>query len=203
MLHSIIDFIVSTIWHLWYTGIFIMMFIESSLFIPFPSEVAMVPAWYLISQWKMSLFWALTMWTWWALLWASVNYMIWYYLWEKVIKKIIKKYGKIALLKEEHYNKTEKFFIKHWIITTFIGRLIPIIRQYISLPAWVFKINYIKFLFYTTLWAWLWNLILIWIWYLAWENEELIKEYSKEVTIWLVFFIIIVVLIYIYRNKKK
>jgi membrane protein DedA with SNARE-associated domain len=202
MLQVIIDFIVWIVWNMWYVGIFIMMTLESSFF-PFPSEVAMIPAGYLISTWEMSLIWALIMWTWWALLGSSINYFLGYYLWEKVIKSLINKYWKYLFIKIEHYEKAENYFKKHGSITTFVGRLITVIRQYISLPAWVFKMNFLKFIIYTWIWAWIWNLILITIWYLAWENKELISEYSKEVSIGLLVFIIIIVVIYIFIQKKK
>lgn len=201
MLQTVIDFVVSTVWSFGYVWIFIMMTLESS-FLPFPSEVAMLPAWYLISTWEMTFFWVFIMWTWGALLGSSINYIIWYYLWEKTIKFLINKYWKYVFVNIEHYNKAEDYFKKHWTVTTFVWRLITVIRQYISLPAWVFKMDYRKFIVYTFLWAGLWNLILIWIWYLAWENKELIALYSKEVSIWLIIFIILIVWIYIYKNKK-
>lgn len=202
MLQTIIDFIVWIVWNLWYVWIFIMMTLESSFF-PFPSEVAMIPAWYLINTWEMSFLWVFIMWTAWALLGSSINYILWYYLWEKVIKSLIVKYWKYLFVSLEHYEKAEKYFKKHWTITTFVWRLITVIRQYISLPAWVFKMDFLKFIIYTFLWAGLWNLILIGIWYVAGENKELIAEYSKEVTIWLVIFIIVVIWIYISRNNRK
>jgi membrane protein DedA with SNARE-associated domain len=202
MLQSIIEFIVSIVWDMWYIGIFIMMTLESSFF-PFPSEVAMIPAGYLVSTWKMSLVWVFIMWTAWALLGSSINYFLGYYLWEKVIKSLINKYWKYLFVSIEHYEKAENYFKKHWSITTFVGRLITVIRQYISLPAGVFKMNFIKFIIYTALGAGIWNVILITIWYIAWENKELIAEYSKEVSIWLIIFIILIVLIYIFIQKKK
>jgi membrane protein DedA with SNARE-associated domain len=180
-----------------------MMFLESSFFIPFPSEVAMIPAGYLVSTWEMTFVWAFLAGTIGALLGATVNYFLWYFLWEKTLKYLIKNYWKYVFLNLEHYEKTEKYFQKHGSITTFIWRLITVIRQYISLPAWAFKMNFAKFLVYTWLGAWIWNIILMIIGYIAWENKELIAEYSKEVTIWLLIFIIIFVGFYIYAGKKR
>lgn len=202
MLQTVVDFIVWIVWSWWYVWLFIMMTLESSFF-PFPSEVAMIPAWYLISTWQMSLFWAFTMWTAWAMLGSTINYILGFYLWEKLIKSLIEKYWKYIFVSIDDYNKAETYFKKHWTITTFVWRLITVIRQYISIPAWVFKMDFKKFLLFTFLWAWLWNLILIWIWYIAWENKELINEYSQEVTIWLVIFIVIIIWLYVSRNSKK
>lgn len=199
-MHEIIEYIVSIVWDLGYTGIFVMMVLESSFF-PFPSEVAMIPAGYLSSTWEMNFSIALLAWTLWALLWAVINYILGYKLWWPIIKKLIHDYGKYFFIKEEHYNKTEDYFYKHGIITTFLARFITVIRQLISLPAWVFKINFAKFLFYTGLGAWLWNLILMTIWYIAWENKEKIAEYTKELLIWWILFVIIIAIWYIIKNK--
>jgi membrane protein DedA with SNARE-associated domain len=201
-MYEIINYIVNITEQLWYTWIFIMMILESSFF-PFPSEVAMIPAWYLASIWKMNFYFALLVWTIWALIWAIINYILWYYLWWKIIKKLINKYWKYIFLKMEHYNKTEIYFKKHWIITTFLARFITVIRQLISLPAWAFKINFAKFLFYTGLWAWLWNLMLMIIGYIAWENKELIARYTKELLIfWILFIIVIWIIYYLIQNRK-
>ncbi len=201
-MHEIIDFIVNIAAELWYTGILIMMIIESSFF-PFPSEVAMIPAWYLSSTWDMNFFLALLTWTLWALIWASINYFLWKYLWWPIIKKLIKKYWKYIFLSLDHYNNSEIYFKKHWSITTFVARFIPAIRQLISLPAWVFKMNFLKFIIYTWLWAWLWNLVLMTIWYIAWENSELISKYSKEALFFVIFLILIILIIYNFKHKNE
>jgi membrane protein DedA with SNARE-associated domain len=201
-LNSIVENIVRMVWDQGYLGIFIMMVLESSFF-PFPSEVAMIPAGYLISTWEMTFIESFAAWTIWALVGSSINYFLGYFLWEKTIKYLITKYWKYLFVNLEHYEKAEKYFKKHGSITTFVGRLITIIRQYISLPAWVFKMNFGKFLIYTGLWAWLWNIILISIGYIAWENMELMGKYAKEATIWVLLFAIIIVVSYVLIQKRK
>jgi membrane protein DedA with SNARE-associated domain len=201
-MQEIINIISNFASHLWYTGIYIMMVLESSFF-PFPSEVAMIPAGYLSSTWQMNFSIALIVWTFWALTWATINYLLGFYLWDKLIHKLIKKYWKYVLLTTNHYELTEKYFAKHWSITTFLARFITIVRQLISLPAWVFKMNFAKFFFYTGLWAWIWNLILMLIGYIAWENRELIKEYSFEILALSILFVILIANIYYYLHIKK
>jgi membrane protein DedA with SNARE-associated domain len=205
-MHQFVDFIVNMVGSMGYTWIFIMMVIESS-FIPFPSEVAMIPAGYLASQWQMNFLIALLVGTLWALWWAIINYILGYYLWEKIIKKIIKKYGKYMFLSVEHYEKSEIFFQKHGSVTTFLWRFISWVRQIISLPAWVFKMNIPKFLFYTFFGAGLWNLALMVVGYIAWENKELIWRYSHELLIGSIFIIVwiwgIYFLTHTYLCKKK
>ncbi len=201
-MHEIITYIVTIVADLWYTWIFIMMVLESSFF-PFPSEVAMIPWWYLISTWEMSFLLVFLSWTIWALTWATTNYLLWKYLWRPIIIKLIDKYWKYFLIKQKHYKKTEDFFYKHWEITTFIARFITVIRQLISIPAWVFKMNFYKFIFYTFLWAWAWNIILISIGYIAWENKELIARYSKQALLLWIVFVSMVILFYYFKNKKN
>lgn len=202
MLDSFVSLIDTFAKQYWYFWIFFMMVLESS-FIPFPSEIAMIPAWFFASQWKMDFSIALFFWTLWALVWATINFFIWYFLWEKLLLKLIKKYWKYFLIKEETYWKSEKFFEKHWWVTTFTARFIPWIRQFVSLPAWVFKMDFKLFLFLTWLWAWFWNLILMIIWYVAWENKELITHYLKDITIWWVVLVFIIVIFYYFINKRK
>ena len=201
-MHEIITIIVNFASELWYTGIFLMMVLESSFF-PFPSEVAMIPAWYLASTGQMNFSIALLVWTFGALVWATINYLLWYYLWSKTIHKLIDKYWKYVLITKNHYQSTEKYFQNHWSITTFLARFITVVRQLISLPAWVFKMNFTKFFIYTWLGAWIWNLLLMTIWYIAWENKELISKYSFEILMWSVLFILFIANIYYYLHRKK
>jgi len=199
-MHDIIEYIVGIVWDLGYTGIFVMMILESSFF-PFPSEVAMIPAWYLASTGEMNFYLAFLAGTIWALIWATINYVLWYKLGWPVIKSLIHKYWKYFFIKDEYYQKTELYFKKHWVITTFLARFITVIRQLISFPAGVFKMHFWKFLFYTGLWAWAWNLILMTIWYIAWENKELIAQYTKELLIASIVFVIFIALGYILKKN--
>lgn len=197
---QLVTWIVHTVWTWGYLGIFIMMTIESS-FIPFPSEIAMIPAGYLSSTGEMNIFIALFSWTLWALLGSSINYVLWYKFGEKVIKKLIIDYGKYFFISEKDYHKAELFFQRHWSFTTLTGRFIPAIRQLISIPAGVLKMNYTKFIIYTWIGAWIWNIVLLGIWYIAWENKQLIKTYSKEATILAILCIVLLSLWYIFYNK--
>lgn len=201
-MHAIIDMIKDFLGQIGYTEIFIMMVLESSFF-PFPSEVAMIPAGYLASIWKLDFSMALIVWTFWATIWATINYFLGFYLWWTVIKTLIWKYGKFFLITEAHYEKTEKYFEKHGIITTFLARFVTVIRQLISLPAWVFKMNFSKFLFYTSLGAGLWNLALMLIGYVWWKNSELIAQYSKQLLFWWFLLFVCIGIIYYLINRHK
>jgi len=143
-----VTYIVDTVSSLGYIGIFIMMTIESS-FIPFPSEVAMIPAGYLASQGTMNFIIAFIAGTLGALSGASINYILGKHFGAKIIKGMVHRYGKYIFVSEKHYLQSEVFFQKHGGITMFNGRFIPAVRQLISIPAGIFHMNYTKFTLYT------------------------------------------------------
>lgn len=203
-MHNIVDIILGLVEWMWYWGIFIMMTIESS-FIPFPSEVAMVPAGYLASLGRMSLLWAFLAGTAGAIVWASINYFGWRYLWKPVVTTLIHKYGKYILLNEKHYNQAETYFEQHGAITTLVGRFIPAVRQLISIPAGIFKMDYKKFLFFTIIGAGAWNAILLWIGFVAGKNDELVKKLLSEsfLIVLVILGSIIVAYVYYVKIHKK
>ena len=198
MLQEIVNWIVQTVGALGYIGIFIMMFLESSFF-PFPSEVVMVPAGYLASKGEMNLTIAIIAGISGSLFGAIFNYL----LAAKFGRAFLLRYGKYLFLKEDSLNKLESFFKEHGEISTFTGRLIPGIRQYISLPAGLAKMNLFKFSLYTSLGAGIWVVVLALIGYYIGENEELVKEYLKSATILAIIAVVAISLIYILIRKKS
>lgn len=198
MLADIIKFIVDTVADWGYFGIFAMMFLESSFF-PFPSEVAMIPAGYLASIGKMNLFAAIASGIAGSLLGALFNY----YLAVRYGRGFLIKYGKYFFITEETIDKVEHFFKEHGHISTFSGRLIPAVRQYISFPAGLARMNLKEFSFYTVLGAGIWATILALIGYFVGKNEQLIHQYTREITIILILTLAVGIGFYIYRHKKK
>ena len=198
MLHEIVDFIVKTVGDLGYVGIFLMMFLESSFF-PFPSEVVMIPAGYLAYKGEMNLFFAVFAGIAGSLAGAVFNY----FLAMRFGRVFIQRYGKYVLFKEESLQKMEEFFAKHGHISTFSGRLIPAVRQYISLPAGLAKMNLFKFSLYTSLGAGIWVLILALLGYFIGHNQELISEYLRVIIISILVLLAIMVLLYMRLKLKK
>lgn len=198
MLHEIIDFIVKTVGDLGYWGIFMMMFLESSFF-PFPSEVVMIPAGYLAYKGEMNLFLAVFAGIAGSLAGAVFNY----FLAMRFGRVFIQRYGKYVLIKEETLQKMEDFFAKHGHISTFSGRLIPAVRQYISLPAGLAKMNLLKFSLYTSLGAGIWVLILALLGYFIGHNQELISEYLRIIIVAILVLLAILILIYVRLKLKK
>jgi len=190
---TIILFLVNSIGTLGYLGIFVLMFLESSFF-PFPSEIVIIPAGYLAYQGKMNLILIILIGTLGSIGGAWFNY----FLADKFGRKLL-----LKLLKESHLKKVEVFFKRHGHISTFNGRLIPVIRQYISFPAGLAKMNPLKFTLYTTLGSAIWVTILTFLGYFLGQNQVLIHKYLKEITIITLIIITIFTIIYIYIKKTK
>ena len=198
MIHEIAQTIVQYIGDMGYWGIFLLMFLESTFF-PFPSEIIMIPAGYLAYQGEMNVSLVIFIGILGSLLGALFNY----YLAMHFGRKFILKYGKYFFIKEETLDKLEAFFTKHGEVSTFNGRLIPGIRQLISLPAGLAKMNIARFSLYSALGAGIWVVVLVALGYLLGSNEALISEYLHTATIIALISVVFITLFYIVRNKRK
>jgi membrane protein DedA with SNARE-associated domain len=191
---------VSVVDYLGYQGVILLMFLESS-FVPFPSELVMPQAGYLASQGKMDLGLAIFM----GILGSWLGALLNYYLALRLGRPFFVKFGKYLFCPPETFAKVENFFREHGEIGTFTGRLIPVVRQYISLPAGLAGMNMFRFLFYTGLGSGIWVAILAYIGYVAGYNEALVKKYSREWTVWVVAGCVLLVAAYVwwYRRRKQ
>ena len=198
MIHEIANTIVSYIGDMGYWGIFLLMFLESTFF-PFPSEIIMIPAGYLAYQGEMNLY-AIDLV---GILGSVAGALLNYYLAMNLGRKIILKYGKYFFIKEETLDKLETFFTRHGEISTFTGRLIPGIRQLISLPAGLARMHIAKFSLYTAIGAGIWVVVLVAIGYVVGSNQALISEYMKSATLIALVCVVLIVIFYIIRNKKR
>lgn len=197
MLSDIINFIVETIGDLGYFGIFILMFLESTVF-PIPSEVVMIPAGYLAHKGEMNIYIVILL----GILGSLGGALFNYYFALKFGRKFLMKYGKYFLVSHESIEKTEKFFKNHGHISTFSGRLIPGLRHYISLPAGLARMNLFIFCLYTTLGATIWVIILTLLGYYIGDNEELVKEYLRYLIVGLLLCLALLGFWY-YKKIKK
>lgn len=197
MLTNIVNFIVETVGSLGYIGIFLMMFLESSFF-PFPSEVVMIPAGYLAYKGEMNIYIAIVV----GILGSLAGALFNYYLAVKFGRKFLIKYGKYFFIKEPTIVKMEEFFKSHGHISTFSGRLIPAVRQYISFPAGLARMNLFIFCIYTSLGAGIWVIILTLLGYFLGDNQALIQEYLHSIIIGILISLVVLGIWY-YRRIKK
>jgi len=197
MLHDIAMIIVEWVEQFGYIGIFIMMFLESTFF-PFPSEVAMIPAGYLAAKGDMNLIMAIVVGTLGSLMGALFNY----YLAKKYGRKGVLRFGKYFFFTEEKLEKMEAFFVNHGSFSTFVARLIPGVRQLVSLPAGLSRMPLDKFSLHTTLGAGIWVTVLVLLGYFLGENEALIKEYLHQIVLITLSIIAIATVIYVYMHKR-
>lgn len=143
-----------------YFWVFFLMTIEST-FIPFPSEVVVAPAAFKAAHGGMNIYLVVLWATIGADLGAAINYWLAYYLGRPAIYAFARsRWGKLCLLDESKIEQSEQYFARRGIVATLIGRLLPVIRQLISVPAGLAKMNFYKFLLYTTIGAGAWNIIL-------------------------------------------
>ena len=178
ILSALTAWLVDTIGRMGYTGIISLMFLESSFF-PFPSEVVMPPAGYLAWKGEMSLSLVLLSGIAGSLLGALFNYWIAV----KFGRPFLLRWGKYFFVSKESVDKADEFFLKHGHISTLVGRLLPVIRQYISLPAGIARMPIKTFSLYTSIGAGAWVIVLTFAGYLLGEHQDLLKEYLHVITL--------------------
>ena len=203
--------------HMNYASITALMTIESS-FIPFPSEVVIPPAVYVASEptsalcatgnYPVDVALIVLFGTVGAMLGAVINYLLSMWLGRPIIYKFAdSRAGHLLLLSSEKVQKAENYFNDHGKVSTFIGRLIPGIRQLISIPAGLAKMHFGQFMLYTFLGAFIWNTVLALLGYIAHGQADLINQYSHELSIIILALVGVVVIYYVgkivYKRIKK
>lgn len=178
-----------------YTAVFIMMAIEASV-IPFPSEIPMLAVGIQSASWDMHPIIGLIV----ALLGVTVGTTFNYFLGYYVGDAFIEKYGKYFFIKKSAYHKAQKLFIEDANFYTFFGRLIPVVRQLISIPAGMARMNYWKFISLSLAGSTVWLTVLIVMGYVFGKNQELIKEYLSGITIGIV---LIAIIVWYWKHGKK
>jgi membrane protein DedA with SNARE-associated domain len=204
-----IPFIAWCLEHLNYWVITLLMAIESS-FIPFPSEVVVPPAAYkAATTGELNIFLVVLFSTLGACIGAAVNYYLALYLGRPLIYRFAEsRIGHMCLLDSAKVETAERYFDKHGAVGTFFGRLVPAVRQLISIPAGLARMNIARFFLYTTLGAGIWNCILAAMgWYIgrnySGQLEEKVAEYSGELKIVMLVLGTAVVLYLAYKGLKK
>jgi membrane protein DedA with SNARE-associated domain len=188
MWSEIINWILNITQGLGYTGVTILMAIESS-FLPLPSEIIIPPAAYLASQGRMNLLFIILAGTLGSIIGASVNYYLSMFLGRPVIYKLANtKLARLIFITPEKIAESEKYFLKSSKSATFFGRLIPVVRHLISIPAGFSKMPFGSFVLYTALGSFIWVSILAGLGYFVGANQALLAGYYKEITWGLLIF---------------
>lgn len=193
-----------------YWTITLLMAIESS-FIPFPSEVVVPPAAYKaaatgnLNIWLVILFATLG-----ALIGALINYFLALWLGKPIVYKFANsRFGHMCLIDQQKVETAEQFFIKYGVAATLVGRLVPAVRQLISIPAGLAKMNLLKFALFTALGAGLWNAVLATMGYyletIVPEDQLIatVTEYSHEIGYVIIAVVALALAYIIYKGVKK
>lgn len=203
-----IPFIAWCLDHLNYWVITLLMAIESS-FIPFPSEIVVPPAAYQAAHGDKNVFLVVFFATVGALIGASVNYALAYYLGRPIVYKFANsRIGHMCLIDENKVMVAEKYFDDHGAVGTIVGRLVPAVRQLISIPAGLARMNFGKFLLYTTIGAGAWNSILAAIGYsLASvvppeQLDATVAEFEQPIKYGMIVVFVGIVCFLIYKGRK-
>ena len=195
---ALVATIVSIVNGMGYVGIAAAMFLESSFF-PFPSELVLPPAGYLASQGKMELWIVVVLGIVGSLLGALFNY--WISL--RLGRPLILRFGRYVGLSARAYDRAEEAFRRHGEISTFVGRLIPGLRQYISLPAGLARMPIGRFVLFTGLGAGIWASILSLLGYIIGNNQELITSSLHKITIYTGGGIVLLVIAYVLWYRRR
>lgn len=179
-----------------YIGIFLLMIAESAL-IPIPSEIIMPFSGYLVSTGKFSMTYVVAA----GSIGNLVGSLIAYFVGKYVGREFVLRYGKFVLLRKSHLEMAESYFTKYGSKSTFVSRLLPAVRTYVSLPAGVAKMDLKKFSAYTLAGSIIWNFVLTYIGIKLGQEWDSIRRYSDYFDA--VVLIVIITAIIVYYLKKR
>ncbi|MCL4557604.1 MAG: DedA family protein [Deltaproteobacteria bacterium] len=168
----IAGFIVSTINVLGYAGIVVLMAIESAC-VPLPSEIILPFAGYLVFIKKLQLFYVAMSGATGCVIGSVIAYAVGAY----GGRPLIEKYGRYILISRHDLDTADRLFDRFGNMIVFAGRLLPIVRTFISLPAGISKMNFLKFIFYTFVGSFIWSLLIAWIGFKLGEKWHIIGPY--------------------------
>jgi membrane protein DedA with SNARE-associated domain len=203
MVSQLTTWLVDTIGRMGYPGIVLLMAMESSV-LPLPSELVMPPAGYLAAKGEMNIALALVCGVAGSVMGAWANYWVA----SRLGRWVFVRYGKWVLLSEHSLERTERFFQSHGEIATFVGRLFPVMRHLISIPAGLSRMPLRRFFVYTASGAAVWCAILLGIGWLIGRNEAalsqaLVAEYSRRAVLWLLPVVAVLLVAYVWRQRRQ
>lgn len=202
IIETIVNWVIGFISATGYTGIFTLMAIESAL-IPIPSEVIMPFSGFLVSLGRFN-FWAVVIVGAFGNLagsWAA--YALGYWGHDRVVRRLVRKFGKFILLTEEEYDGSLKLFNKYGQKVAAIARVLPAIRTIISLPAGIAKLPFWRFSALTFFGSLVWSAFLTYLGVILGENWQIIRPYFRKFDLLIVAVGIFLVVAYIHYKLKK
>ena len=197
LLSSLTNFVIHIISAWGYSGVAFLMAIESAA-IPLPSEVIAPFAGFLVAQGRFNLFWVAIAGGVGSAVGSAITYWIGFYFG----RPLIEKYGKYVLISPHDLNMADKFFAKYGQLSTFIGRLLPVVRTFISIPAGIERVPFWKFLFYSFVGSVIWTYALAFIGLKLGKNWESIHSSFRGLDIIIIVIILIAVAWWVYRHIK-
>ncbi|MDX2083069.1 MAG: DedA family protein [Rickettsiales bacterium] len=196
--NSSVNFLINFIDQVGYLGIFIGMFLESTAF-PIPSELVMIPAGFAVAEGKMNLALLIIV----GVLGNLIGAIFSFYLAEFAGRAVLFRIGKYLFIKPETIIKVEDYFTRHGPISVFIGRMLPGVRHFISLPAGIAKMNFKLFCLYTTFGSLIWTSILVFLGFEIGKNRQLINQYIHIIIILCCVFCALLASLYYFYNRQK
>jgi len=202
MITNLIDFLAKTVVMVinftGYSGVFLLMTLESCG-IPAPSEVIMPFSGFLVANGSLNFWIVVLMGTFGNLFGSLLAYWIGF----RGGRPLIEKYGKYILISHHDLDLADKWFKNYGNLTVFFGRLLPVIRTYISFPAGIAKMDLKKFSFYTFIGAFPWCVLFTWLGVKMGNNWELIKAKLHNFDLSMALLVVIAVVWYIWRHLKN
>lgn len=204
MLEQLVNWLLQTLRDVGYPGIVALMAMESSI-LPVPAELVMPPAGYWVAKGEMNAWIVLACGTVGSVLGALANYWMAHVLG----RAFVRRFGRYVLLSERSLDRAERFFADHGEISTLVGRLLPVLRHLISIPAGIARMSLSRFVTFTALGAFAWCAVLTGIGYFLGRHEDALpshEEVQRYVgrVMWIVVPLIVVgVTIYVIRHRRR
>lgn len=204
MLEHLVNWLLQTLRDVSYPGIVALMAMESSI-LPVPAELVMPPAGYWVAKGEMNAWIVLACGTVGSVLGALANYWMAHVLG----RAFVRRFGRYVLLSERSLDRAERFFADHGEISTLVGRLLPVLRHLISIPAGIARMSVSRFVTFTALGAFAWCAVLTGIGYFLGRHEDALpshEEVQRYVgrVMWIVVPLIVVgVTIYVIRHRRR
>ncbi len=202
ILEPLANFVIYLVSSFSYVGIFVIMFFQSAC-IPIPSEVVLPFAGFMVGQGIFNFWWVIAISVLGCLAGGSFIFLLAFYKGEVFVRNLIKKYGKYLLINISELDEAEERFQKYGQIIVFFGRMLPIVRTFIALPAGLSKMKYSKFAVFSIVGDLIWSTLLVYLGSIMGKNWNTLGNYFKKFDLVIVIVGILIVAWYLNHKLKK